>query len=69
MRISVILAHPDETSFNHAIAQAAVRQLESNGHVVLFHDLHKEHFDPLLAGDEIRKDASLPAITICCPCL
>lgn len=61
MRISVILAHPDERSFNHAIALAAVTQLEYNGHEVYFHDLHKEVFDPLLACDEIPKDASLPA--------
>ena len=61
MRISVILAHPDKRSFNHAIAQAAVNQLERNGHKVLFHDLHKERFDPLLAYNEIPKDASLPA--------
>lgn len=60
MRISVILAHPDEKSFNHAIAQATVKRLECNGHTVIFHDLHKEGFDPLLPGDEIPKDASLP---------
>jgi putative NADPH-quinone reductase len=62
MRISVILAHPDERSFNHAIALAAVNQLEGNGHEVLFHDLCKERFDPMLDCDEIPKDASLPAI-------
>ncbi len=60
MRISVILAHPDERSFNHAIAQAAVMQLENNGHKVILHDLHKEGFDPLLACDEIPDDALLP---------
>lgn len=62
MRISVILAHPDEKSFNHAIANAVVKQLEINGHTVYFHDLHKESFDPLLVCDEIPKDASLPAV-------
>lgn len=60
MRISVILAHPDERSFNHAIAREAVKQLENNGHKVFFHDLHKEGFDPLLACEEIPKDALLP---------
>ena len=62
MKISVILAHPDDKSFNHAIAKTAVTQLESNGHTVLFHDLHKEKFDPLLASDEIPKDAPLQAV-------
>ena len=60
MKISVILAHPDRGSFNHAIAQSAVEQLEKNGHGVFFHDLYGEHFDPLLTGKEIPKDASLP---------
>jgi NAD(P)H dehydrogenase (quinone) len=62
MRVSVILAHPYERSFNHAIAQTAVDQLERNGHKVFFHDLHKENFDPLLAYDEIPNGASLPAV-------
>jgi len=60
MNISVILAHPDETSFNHAIAHAAVAQLERNGHVVAFHNFQKEAFDPLLTAAEIPRDAVLP---------
>jgi len=62
MNISVILAHPDRGSFNHAIAQTVVEQLENNGHGVFFHDLYGEDFDPLLIGKEIPKDASLPQI-------
>jgi len=60
MRISVILAHPDEGSFNHAIARTAVKQLLSNGHNVFFHDLYKENFDPLLVREEIPRNALLP---------
>ncbi|HQP11365.1 MAG TPA: NAD(P)H-dependent oxidoreductase, partial [Candidatus Omnitrophota bacterium] len=48
MRISVILAHPDKASLNHAIAQTAVGQLGMNGHAVSFHDLYAENFGPLL---------------------
>jgi NAD(P)H dehydrogenase (quinone) len=67
MGISVILAHPDDGSFNHAIARTAVTQLEGNGHDVYFHDLYKEKFDPLLTREEIPKDAPLPeAITEHC---
>ena len=62
MRISVVLAHPDERSFNHAIARTVVNQLENNGHEVLFHDLYRENFDPLLACSEIPKDAVLPVV-------
>ncbi len=61
MRISVILAHPDPKSFNHAIAQTAVEALKKNGHKIFFHDLYQETFDPLLPAEEILKDASLPS--------
>ncbi len=60
MQISVILAHPNGGSFNHAIAQAAVAELKQNGHAVSFHDLYAERFDPILPFGEIAKDASVP---------
>ena len=60
MKILVILAHPDKESFNHAIAQAVVDQLELSGHKVFFHDLYEEKFDPLLLADEIPTDAKVP---------
>jgi NAD(P)H dehydrogenase (quinone) len=60
MKISVILAHPDPASFNHAIARAAVEQLEQNSHDVFFHDLYVEGFDPLLMVKETPSDAALP---------
>jgi putative NADPH-quinone reductase len=60
--ISVILAHPDDRSFNHAIARTVVDQLIRNGHNVFLHDLYKEGFDPTLPAQEIPEDASLPAI-------
>lgn len=61
MRISVILAHPDPNSFNHAIAQTAVEAIKANGHDVFFHDLYQEKFDPLLHAAEIAEDTKLPA--------
>ena len=60
MEISVILAHPQKGSFNHAIAETAVEQLKKNGHAVYFHDLYEEKFDPVLPGEEIPKDVPLP---------
>ena len=60
MRISVILAHPDKESFNHAIAATTLETLKKNGHEVWFHDLYEENFDPILLSEEIPKDASLP---------
>jgi NAD(P)H dehydrogenase (quinone) len=61
MKISVILAHPDKKSFNHAIAAAAIETLKKNGHAVFFHDLYAEEFDPLLTAEEIPRNAALPA--------
>jgi len=60
MKISVILAHPREGSFNHAIARTAVDRLAANGHTVVLHDLYREGFDPWLTCDEILRDAPLP---------
>jgi NAD(P)H dehydrogenase (quinone) len=61
MQISVILAHPNPASFNHAIAQTVVEAIEANGHTAFFHDLYREEFDPLLHQNEIAKNALLPA--------
>ncbi len=60
MKISVIVAHPNPKSFNHAISQTAVSELETLGHRVAFHDLHAEHFDPLLPFEEVPMKAPLP---------
>lgn len=61
MQISIILAHPDPGSFNHAIAQTAAEAIRANGHTVFLHDLYKEKFDPLLNIEEIAKDTMLPS--------
>lgn len=60
MRISVILAHPDPGSFNHALAETATEQLRAAGHQVDFHDLYREGFAPLLPSEEIPAGAELP---------
>ncbi len=61
MRVSVILAHPRKGSFNHAIAETAVKTLADCGHTVLFHDLYEEKFDPVLRSGEIQKGTSVEA--------
>jgi NAD(P)H dehydrogenase (quinone) len=60
MIISVILAHPNRESFNHAIAKTIIDRLKSNGHTLFFHDLYSEKFDPLLPYKEIPDEGSLP---------
>ncbi len=67
MFISVILAHPREGSFNHAIAESVVAALVECGHTVAYHDLYAEAFDPVLPYDEIARDAQLsPFIAMHC---
>jgi len=60
MIVAVILAHPDKSSFNHAIAQAALEVLGRNRHEAVFHDLYEERFDPILPQDELPSEAALP---------
>ena len=55
MNILIILGHPDATSFNHAIAETCAARLKQNGHQVIFHDLYKENFDPIINTAEIPK--------------
>ncbi|MCK9293803.1 MAG: NAD(P)H-dependent oxidoreductase [Desulfobulbaceae bacterium] len=62
MKISVILAHPNKESFNHAIARTVLQALAANRHQVFFHDLYAEQFDPVLPAGEISRDAVLPAV-------
>jgi putative NADPH-quinone reductase len=60
MQVSVVLAHPNPQSFNHAIARAAIGELKRNGLQIVFHDLYAEGFDPILPADEIPEGAPLP---------
>jgi putative NADPH-quinone reductase len=57
MKVLVVLAHQQQGSFNHAIAQTAVDQLRKAGHEVIYHDLYAEHFDPILPASEVPKTA------------
>jgi NAD(P)H dehydrogenase (quinone) len=60
MNVSLILAHPNRRSFNHAIARTAGAQLEMNGYILSFHDLYAENFDPILPAAEIPTETTLP---------
>lgn len=65
MKVSVILAHPDKNSFNHAIAHTAMETLTTNRYEINFHDLYEEGFDPLLFHPEFPEDAVLPDMIQC----
>jgi putative NADPH-quinone reductase len=62
MNISIVLAHPNPGSFNHAIATAAAETARAAGHTVALHDLCQEQFPPLLTTAELQKDAKLDPI-------
>ena len=62
MNISIILAHPNPGSFNHAIAGAVADTLRRNGYQVILHDLCQEQFPPLLSAAELQKDAKLDPV-------
>lgn len=62
MKILIILAHPDENSFNHAIADTCRDRLITNGHSVIYHDLYKENFNPIIDTIEIPKHAHIDKV-------
>ena len=55
MNILVVYCHPSEESFCAKLAQACVRKLEADGHTVVFRDLYKERFDPVLSEAEFSQ--------------
>ena len=56
MKAMVVLGHPKKGSFNHAIADTAVKALRANKHEVVFHDLYGEGFDPVLTFEEFSAE-------------
>jgi NAD(P)H dehydrogenase (quinone) len=59
VNVLVVLAHPDASSFNHALAQAVAAAARGEGHAVVLRDLYAERFDPLLSRAELERDAPL----------
>ncbi|WP_447553642.1 NAD(P)H-dependent oxidoreductase [Vreelandella sp. EE22] len=47
MNVLILLAHPERHSFNGALTDIAVCQLQSAGHKVEVDDLYAEQFDPV----------------------
>lgn len=46
MKTSIILAHPDPESLNHAICKKVVETCQELGHQIFLHDLYIENFNP-----------------------
>lgn len=64
MRISVILGHPYNESFNHAIADKVIETLKSNGHSFYFHNLYEENFNPVILPEELISDKTKDPLVI-----
>jgi NAD(P)H dehydrogenase (quinone) len=65
--VLVILAHPDEKSFNFAVARRCTERLLENDYRPLFHDLYREGFDPILRAGETPEDGKVdPAVECHC---
>lgn len=47
MKILIILAHPEEKSFNAALFNTAIKSLEEAGHEVKTTDLYQENYQPV----------------------
>ena len=62
MNVFILIGHQKQGSFCHAIAAAAIEELEAAGHDVVYHDLYAEKFDPILPDEEIPKDAPLDPV-------
>jgi NAD(P)H dehydrogenase (quinone) len=52
MNIYIILAHPEEKSFNSSLASAQREALINSGHQVRYKNLYREHFNPLLTRED-----------------
>lgn len=58
MNVLVVLCHPRSHSYNHAVAARVIQVLKALDHTVTFHDLYREHFDPVLEESELRRGFS-----------
>uniref|UniRef100_A0A8D0GIT6 NAD(P)H dehydrogenase [quinone] 1 n=1 Tax=Sphenodon punctatus TaxID=8508 RepID=A0A8D0GIT6_SPHPU len=52
-RALIVLAHPEKTSFNHAMKEVAVDALEKCCWSVAVSDLHTMKFNPVLSRDDV----------------
>ena len=60
MDILILLAHPKQGSFNHAIAETTAASLKTLGHTVNLRDLCAEGFDPIYPPEELERGYALP---------
>jgi len=54
MKHLIVYAHPNTSSFNHAIKETLVRVLKEKGQEIRVRDLYALHFDPVLKADDFQ---------------
>ncbi len=62
MNILVVLAHPNASSFNHAIAEHIRTALAARGDKIVVRDLYAENFDPVLTAAELERNNIAPPV-------
>jgi len=55
MNVLVVCAHPNPSSFTHAMANAMATGLRANEHQVNLKDLYAQNFDPVLTADDLAQ--------------
>ena len=55
MKHAVVVAHPSQSSFNLAVANAYCDAVTQRGHTPILRDLYRMGFDPCLRDDEIPR--------------
>ena len=60
MHVLIVLDHPDQNSFTHAVADKFRQGAEKAGHTVEVADLNAEGFDPRWSLEDVERDAQKP---------
>jgi NAD(P)H dehydrogenase (quinone) len=55
MNVLVVCAHPNSSSFTHAMTDAVATGLRASEHKVNVKDLYAENFDPVLKADDLEQ--------------
>ena len=58
MNALLVVAHPEPTSFNHALHHTAVQRLKATGWTVRTLDLYEEHFEPRVSREDTQFNAN-----------
>ena len=49
----IVYAHPEPKSFNSALRDTAVKNLQAQGYNVIVSDLYAQHFQPVISKTDI----------------